>query len=239
MPKAIVIGASSGIGRALCKVLSKHGYVVGMVARRLNLLLDLQNELSTPTFVKQVDVTKTSEATHAILELIQEMGHVDLIVVNAGVIFNNRDLSWDPEATTIDVNVKGFASMAHLAMQYFLSRGYGHLVGISSISALRGDASSPAYGASKAFVSNYLEALRVRAFREKKKITVTDIKPGWVDTVMAEGEETFWMATAEEAAKQIFSAISRKRDHAYITARWRLIAWLLKLTPRCIYNRYF
>jgi len=68
-------------------------------------------------------------------------------------------------------------------------------------------------------------------------ITVTDIKPGFVNTAMAKGDGIFWAAPADKAALQIYNAIERKRAHAYITHRWRLIAWILKVMPNCIYER--
>lgn len=236
MKNAIVIGASSGIGRALAKVLSEKGYAVGLVARRAELLQELQKELKTRSFIKQLDVTHTQEAIKGLQALIAEMGDVELFIVNAGVIFNNKDFDWDKEYKTIETNVLGFSAMAHTAISYLLKRGSGHLVGISSISALRGESDSPSYSASKAFVSNFLEGLRYKA---TPGITVTDIQPGWVDTDMAKGEETFWMASPEKAASQIYDAIENKRSHAYITRRWRLIGWIMKFTPDWLYKRVF
>ncbi len=239
MKKAIVIGASSGIGRTLAKKLAREGYELGLAARRLELLITLQKEIPTPSVVKQIDVTNVPEAIKLLKALIMEMQGVDLIVVNAGVLFKNDAFEWEKEAMTIQVNVMGFAAMAHTAMDYFLKRGQGHLVGISSISALRGEADAPSYNASKAFVSNFLEGLRMKAIHEKKEICVTDIQPGWVDTIMAQGEKTFWMASQEKAVEQIYAAIAHQRAHAYITHRWRLMAWLLKLMPRFLYERFF
>jgi short-subunit dehydrogenase len=239
MQKAIVIGASSGIGKALAKVLAREGYEVGLVARRLDLLLDLQKEIKTPTFIKQSDIAKTAESIDTLESLIREMGGVDLVIVNAGILFNNRIFDWEKEHLTIQTNVLGFSAMAHTAMKYFLNQGKGHLVGISSVSAIRGESDSPSYSASKAFISNFLEGLRTKVFKEGPAIHITDIKPGWVDTDMAKGEETFWMATPEKAAEQIYCAIKHKQPHAYITKRWRLYAWMLKLTPQWVYNRVF
>jgi short-subunit dehydrogenase len=238
MKKAIVIGASSGLGRGIAKILAQEGFEVGLAARRLELLLELQKELTVKTTVKQMDLKNPSEAIGRAEALIQEMGGVDLFVINAGVIFNNRKLGWEEEKATIDVNVVGFSAMANVAMHHFLKRGKGHLVGISSVSAIRGERDSPAYSASKAFVSNYMEGLRVIAFKEKVDVCVTDIQPGWIETDMAQGQETFWMAPIEKAAGQIYSAIQNKRAHAYITRRWRLYAWLLKLAPRWLYHRF-
>lgn len=237
--QAIIIGASSGIGKTLSKKLAQEGYTVGLIARRLELLLELQKEIKSPTFVKQIDINDPSKAIPLLKDFLQEMNAVDLIVVNAGIFLKNDPFTWEKEAATIQTNVMGFAAMAHSAMDYFLQRGKGHLVGISSISALRGEADSPSYNASKAFVSNFLEGLRMKAIHEKKEICVTDIQPGWVDTIMAEGEKTFWMASQEKAANQIYAAIHHRRSHAYITRRWRLFAWLLKLMPRFLYERLF
>jgi short-subunit dehydrogenase len=238
MQKAIIIGASSGIGHTLTHTLASKGYQMGLVARRHELLLSLQLELSSPSFIKQVDVTQP-EAMSQVQQLIDEMGGVDLFIVNAGIYHPNRAFDWEKEKETIDINVTGFAAMAHLAFTYFLKQGRGHLVGISSVSALRGEKDNPAYSASKAFVSNYLEGLRKKAFWEAKEIAVTDIKPGWVDTVMAKDEKTFWMATPEVAAACIYKAIRAKKEEAYITPRWRLYGWLMKLLPSGLYYRYF
>ncbi|HEX2997446.1 MAG TPA: SDR family NAD(P)-dependent oxidoreductase, partial [Anaerolineales bacterium] len=133
MKKAIVVGASSGIGRALAKIIAADGYTVGLAARRLPLLLELQKEIGKQTFVKQIDVSNPAEAMSRLSELIQEMCGVDLIVISAGTGFINPDLEWDKEAQTIAVNVSGFAALANVAMHHFLQRGTGHLVNISSL----------------------------------------------------------------------------------------------------------
>ena len=86
-------------------------------------------------------------------------------------------------------------------------------------------------------MANYLEGLRSKAVKSGTDITVTDIQPGFVDTAMAKGEGQFWVAPPEKAASQIFDAIKAKRSHAYITKRWRIVAWFLKIVPDFIYNR--
>jgi short-subunit dehydrogenase len=239
MQKAIIVGASSGIGKALAEVLAEEGYELGLASRRMERLHEVQKKLKTKTVVKRIDVEDVSEAQRELMALIEEMRGVDLIIVNAGVGFNNPVFDWEKEEETIQTNVLGFAAMAHTAMTYFLKQGQGHLVGISSVSGLRGEADSPSYSASKAFVSNFLEGLRGKACRVGRKICVTDIRPGWVDTDMAKGAETFWMARVEEAAKQIYAAIKHKRSHAYITRRWRLYAWFVKCIPSWLYSKWF
>ncbi len=234
MKKAIIIGASSGIGLELARVMSREGYSVGVAGRRLELLEGLQKELPGRSYIKRIDVTHPS-AMDQLKELITEMDGADVVVISSGTGFINPILEWAKEKETIDVNVSGFAAMANVSFEYFRGRGSGQIVGLSSVAAIRGGAGAPAYNASKAFVSNYLEGLRQKAVKLKLSLTVTDIQSGFVDTAMAQGEGLFWVAPAEKAARQIFSAIEGKKSHAYVTKRWRLIACLLKLLPGWLY----
>lgn len=235
----IIIGASSGIGRELAKIFCGDGYTVGITARRLELLSEAEKAFSGTLFIKRMDVSNPNEAMGILEELIREMGGMDIIVISAGTGFLNPSLIWEKEEKTIDVNVTGFTAMANVAMGHFLKQGSGHLVGISSIAAIRGNSLAPAYSASKAFVSNYLEALRLKTFGMKIPVTVTNIQPGFVDTAMAQGDGLFWIASAEKAALQIFNAIKKKRKRAYITRRWRFIAWIFKLMPDAVLARFY
>lgn len=204
----------------------------------MTLLLDLQKEIKNDALVKQIDISNTPDAILLFSELVQEMDGVDLIIMSAGTGFINPELDWDKENETIAVNVTGFAAIANVAIHHFLKSGSGHLVNISSIAAIRGSASAPAYNASKAFESIYMDGLRNKIVKSHLPITITDIQPGFVDTAMAQGEGLFWVASPEDAAKQIHQIIKEKKKHAYITKRWRLIAWLFKLIPDSIYYRF-
>lgn len=237
MKKAIVIGASSGIGRELSKILSRNQYIVGVMARRVQLLEELRNEAENEVFVQAIDVADAESAMEILANFIRGMGGVDLIVISAGTGDINNGLSWPLENKTIKTNVTGFATLVNVAMKHFTEKGSGHLVGISSIAALRGGRESPAYNASKAFESNYLEGLRQKVRKSGLPITITDIKPGFVNTAMAKGDGIFWAAGADKAAKQIYNAIKRRKSNAYITRRWALVAWLMKLLPGFIYER--
>ena len=234
---ALIFGASSGIGKALAQVLTANGYRVGLIARRLPLLIEIQQQIGNGAIVKQLDVTDTNQIPVIFNECLHELGSIDLIIYSAGTGFINPELEWDKEKQTIDVNVMGFAFVVNLAMHYFLAKGTGHLVNISSIAAIRGNGGAPAYGSSKSFQTNYFQGLRQKVNKMRMPITITDIQPGFVDTAMAQGPGLFWVASPEKAAQHIFSVIQKKRSHAYITKRWRLIAWLLKSLPDWVYNR--
>ncbi len=237
MQKAIIIGASAGIGREMAKVLAGEGIVLGLVARRLELLTALQNELPARSYVKQIDITKTDEARKLLDELMREMSGVDLIIISAGVIF--QDPGWDEERETIKINVTGFTAMFDYAFNYFCKRGGGHIVGISSVAAIRGGRGSPVYNASKAFVSSLMHGFRIRAWRMGANVCITDIMPGHVSTGMMVGQRgAFWVIPTEQAARQIAAAIRKKRKHAYITPRWRIVAWLMRILPDSVYARF-
>jgi short-subunit dehydrogenase len=138
------------------------------------------------------------------------------------------------------VNVTGFVAIATAALEVFEKQASGgHLVGISSIAGLRGNPQAPAYSASKAFVSNYLEGIRCR-FRQqhRENIVVTTIEPGFVDTDLVRGDPQFWTISSRDAAAHICTAIRERRPHAYVSGRWRLVAWMMKLIPESLYWRH-
>ncbi len=240
MKRAIVVGASSGIGRDLSLLLSRAGYVVGVTARRGELLDSLQQEMPGESFQQVMDVADVDLAADQLKKLMVAMGGADLIVLNAGVAGLNPNLAWEDEKKILDLNVMGFAALAGVAWRHFMDQGHGHLVGVSSIAAVRGLASTPAYAASKAFVSNYLEGLRAKAHKAgKTNVHVTDIRPGYVHTPMTEGQKNmFWVATSEEAAKEIMEAIHKKKHMAYVTKRWKLVAKLLRHAPYGLHMKF-
>jgi short-subunit dehydrogenase len=237
MKKAIIIGASSGIGKELTKIFASHGWEVGIAARRTDLLNELIAEIPTKIYTATIDIKNTDIAIQSLEKLIKDVGDIDIIVISSGVGHMNSLLDWSKEKETIETNVSGFTAMAGVAMHYFIQKRSGHLVGISSIASIRGDNAGPAYSASKAFMSNYLEGLRKKVAKEKIDITITDIQPGFVDTAMSKGDGLFWVATPQKAAKQIYQVIQQKKKKAYITKRWAIIAWLLKIMPDFIYDK--
>lgn len=237
MKKAIIIGCSSGIGRALAKEMASRGYEVGLAGLDESALASLQQEIPTKSHVAFIDVRKTEEAIASLKGLIDVMDGVDCGIISAGVGLINEELAWEKEKTTIEVNVLGFNAMAVVFMHHFYQKKAGHLVAISSIAGLAGSPTAPAYNASKAYISNYLQGLQKKVCQDKLPIWITDIVPGFVDTAMAQGPNRFWIASPEKAAVQIADAIKKKKHLAYITRRWRLVAWAIKLAPHWLYMR--
>lgn len=237
MPTALIVGASSGIGRCLAAQLSARGYDLGLVARRATLLAELAHELPGRAEIEALDVADLETTTRRLPDLIHRLGRLDLYVYCAGIGHLNPDLAPGPELETIAVNVQGFVNTTALVAHVFERQGAGHIVGISSIAAIRGGAAAPAYGASKAFMSNYLEALHLRYAKRGSAITVTDVQPGFVDTAMAKSPVKFWVASPEKAARQIVAAIAARKRKVIVTRRWRLAAGLLRVLPTRVLAR--
>jgi short-subunit dehydrogenase len=237
MKKAIIIGATSGIGRELAELLVSKNYMVGITGRRTELLAELKQVKPDSFIVSTFDITETKTIVQHLEELTTELGGLDLLFISSGTGDLNDHLNFSAEKRTIDTNVMGFTCVADWAFNYFENQKHGHLAAITSIAGLRGGRRAPAYNATKAYQINYLESLRQKANHLRLPIIVTDIRPGFVKTNMAKGEGQFWVAPVEKAAKQIFIAIRHKKKVAYITHRWRLIAILLRLIPRAVFDR--
>jgi short-subunit dehydrogenase len=237
MKKAIVIGASSGIGKQLAILLAVHNYRVGITGRRDQLLLNLQATKPEQFVVSVFDVTDIATIPQRLQQLTDELGGLDLLILSSGTGKVNPALDPAVEQGTSEVNVAGFTAIANWAFNYFQKQAFGHFAAISSIAGIRGSRQAPAYFASKAYQINYLEGLRQKAYSLKLPIYVTDIRPGFVDTAMAAGENLFWVATVEKAATQIYKAIENKRGVVYVTKRWRLVAFLSRVLPGFLYKR--
>jgi len=236
---AIILGATSGIGKELAKLLVKDGYKVMITGRRLERLEEIKAGNPEYYITKQHDITDL-EATNALFKELPEIFEkVDLIVHNSGIMQPNFDLEWDKDFPTLQTNVIGATKVYQLAYNYFKHQGYGHLVGVTSVASIRGNRQVAAYHASKAFQASYMESLWMKAQRTKKaKIHVTNILPGYVDTDIIKGK-TFWMSSVEKATLQIYNAIKCKKRKAYITKRWAFVAFIMNIAPVRLLMKYF
>jgi short-subunit dehydrogenase len=237
MKKAIIIGATSGIGKSLAELLIREGYTVGVTGRREELFQSIKTQENNSSVFKKMDVQDLPTLEPICNALVSQMGGLDLLIISAGIGEQNKDLNFDIENSVIKTNIQGFTCIADWGLRYFKQQGYGHLVNISSIAGIRGNGIAPSYNATKAYQINYLEGLRLNAHRSNLPICITDVRPGFVDTAMAKGEGLFWVAPVQKAAEQIFEAIKQKKKMVYITKRWRLIGFLLRIMPFSILKR--
>jgi len=236
MKQAIIVGASSGLGWELAVQLADKGYQVGVMGRREGLLNELVEKLPGTHFVQATDVSQAEQSQIELEALIARMGDVELIVLSSGVGLFEQKLEWAAEREMIDVNVRGFAALSIVAMEYFSQRGAGHLAGISSVAAHIFGAKTLTYHATKAFVSNYLAGMRQRAIRSGLPITITTIEPGFVKTPMVHGNP-MWMAPVEKGVAQMVTGLLKKKNHIFITKRWRYVAFVADLMPQWLLRK--
>lgn len=241
--RAIVVGATSGMGHQVAKLLAKDGYKLGLVGRREHLLQTLKEEIGSECHWKKIDVSRTEETIAGLEELIADLGGLDLMFISVsalGDLKKTKSRSWDDLAKLIDVDAKGFWICARVALKHFEEQNHGHLVAISSIDSQIGSVYSPEYSGAKAFVARFLDGTRNRMIRNQKPIFVTEIIPGPVDVercLYSKMSDMYWVATKEVAANQIFDAIKSKAERAYITKRWKIMSLIFSYAPDWVYRR--
>jgi short-subunit dehydrogenase len=236
MRKVIIIGATSGIGLELARLYVANGDHVGISGRRTELLNEIKSSIPAKLETECFDVIGNDNVLH-LKSLIKKLGGLDILIYNSGYGEPSKELDLHIEQQTTRTNVNGFVEIVNFAFSYFTTQGHGAIAATSSIASIRGNSWAPAYSASKAFMSTYMEGLHIKAGRMKLKIVVTDIQPGFVKTKMAKSDQLFWVAPVEKAARQIFRAIEKKKRRVYVTRRWWLIAKILKWLPYFVYKR--
>lgn len=231
--RAIVIGASSGIGREVAKLLMKEGWTVGVAARRVDKLEELD-----AAAVEQIDVTR-EEATGRLQTLISKLGGMDLFFYASGIGKQNRELKEDIELATVGTNGVGFTRMIGEAYRYFAERGHGHIAAITSIAGTKGLGPAPSYSATKAMQNVYLQALEQQANARGLKIHFTDIRPGFVDTDLLKGDFHYpMMLKPERVAREILYAINHHQHIRIIDWKYRILTACWRRIPRCIWRRF-
>ena len=229
--KAIVIGASSGIGQKVAKLLIQQGWTVGVAARRVERMQDLG-----AAAIEQIDVT-TEDAISGLTTLISKIDGMNLFFYASGIGKQNRNLKEDIELATMQTNGVGFTRMIGAAYRYFASHGGGHIAAITSIGGTKGLGPAPAYSATKAMQNTYLQALEQLANSQKLKIRFTDIRPGFVDTALLSGDFHYpMMLKPEKVAKEIVCAINHRRHIRIIDWKYRILTALWRRIPRFIWR---
>lgn len=233
----IIIGATSGIGKALFDIYVKERNRLGIVGRRTHLLDELRQQHPDNTIAATANVIKQVEIEQTIHSFHKEFGNIDLAILCSGIGEPNPSLDYNVERPTIDTNVTGWTFVVDMLYNLFEQQGHGHLVAITSVGGLRGEPMAPAYSATKAYQINYMEALRKKAYKDGGKINVTDVRPGLVDTAMAKGDDLFWVMPVEKVARQICTTIRSKKSKVYVTKRWHILAIICKNLPFFLYKR--
>jgi NADP-dependent 3-hydroxy acid dehydrogenase YdfG len=232
MSKAVIVGASSGIGLEVARLFIQRGWTVGVAARRLDLLQTIG-----AADVEQIDVT-SADAPDKLMQLVERMGGMDLFFYASGIGKQNRELTPDIELATVETNGMGFTRMMGCAYRYFAQQGRGHIAAITSIAGTKGLGPAPAYSATKAMQNVYLQALEQQANARKLDIRFTDIRPGFVDTALLSGSFHYPMMLKPQAvAREIVSAVEHNKHIRVIDWKYRLLTALWRRIPRCIWRK--
>ena len=254
--RAIVMGATSGIGQEVARLLAANGYEVGIAGRREERLVQMAQ--ATPGIVthRQIDVTKEDAPTE-LYKLIEELGGMDLYFHSSGIGWENVALDADKELKTVETNGVGFVRMVSAAYNWFAEqradeakqRAEGdeqragdkerkaRIACITSIARTRGLGASPAYSATKRMQAHYLECLSQQARMRHLNIGITDIRPGFVATDLIAGSHFPLQLKAEDVARTIVRAIERGSEVVTIDWRYRLLVAAWQLIPRWLWVR--
>lgn len=240
--KAIIIGASSGIGHEVARLLLAEGWTLGVAARREKKLLQLKALAPERVEVMTIDITQ-ADAEERLMQLIDRLGGIDLYFHASGIGKQNRTLEPDIELRTAETNALGFMRLVGAAFRYFAQPNMegqeGFIAAITSIAGTKGLGPAPAYSATKALQATYLEALEQQARQRGLNIHILDIRPGFVDTALLNDDFPYPMLMRPEAvARDIVRSINKHRHVRIIDWRYRILTFLWRLIPRWAWRRF-
>jgi len=243
--RALVVGASSGIGAALVRQLAREGFAVAAVARRGEELAALARSCADEAarsggavFVHAHDVQDAGAVPALFETIVRELGGLDLAVFAAAIMPRVERTEFDTgkDLPVIAVNFAGCVAWCNPVAALFRTQRSGTLVGISSIAGDRGRKGQPVYAATKAAMNSYLESLRNRL--SEAGVHVCTIKPGYVDTAMLAGvEKRFWVISPETAADTILRAARSRRNVRYVPFRWMFVGLALRSIPSFLFRK--
>lgn len=237
MKKAIVMGATSGIGCEVAKLLASKGYQVAIAGRREARIVELQAAVPGIVASKVIDIC-SGDAPQRLLQLAEEMGGIDLYFHSSGIGFQNPSLDEGKELSTVETNALGFTRMIGTAFRYFADKGSGQIAALSSIAGTKGLGAAPAYSATKALQNHYLEALAQLAAIRHLNITITDIRPGFVATdLLNDGAHYPMLMSKARVAEHAVEAVIKKKSVATIDWRYRILVALWRLVPHRIWRK--
>lgn len=236
MKKAVIVGATSGIGKEVAKLLLAQGWQIGIAGRRKEELQKIQATAPDKIISGRIDITEEDAQEH-LCDLIDRLGGMDLFFLSSGIGSQNRKLDMEIELRTGRTNVEGFIRMVLSAYDYFKQAGKGHIAVISSIAGTKGLGVAPSYSATKRFQSTYIEALSQLSHMEHLDIHFTDIRPGFVATDMLKTGRYPMLMTPEKVACNIIKALQRKKRVAIIDCRYKILVFFWRLIPRCLWER--
>ena len=237
--RVFITGASSGIGEALARHYASASSVLGLAARRNDLIAGLAQGLPGRAAAYGLDVTDAAAVQKAADDFIGQFGAPDIVIANAGISIgtSGEDIADSAKLQRVlDVNVVGMAATLSAFAPAMRKAGRGTLVGISSVAGFRGLPGSGAYSASKAAATIWLESMRVEL--ANSGVAVVTICPGFIDTPMTRVNKYRmpFLISSEEAARRFARAIEARRRLAVIPWQMAIVGSVLRALPACAYD---
>jgi short-subunit dehydrogenase len=236
--KAIVFGASTGIGAELVRSLAASGVQVIAIARRQSLLDNLASEFPSLVMPVVIDLTASTDASQVLSDLCDRIGGCDLYIYCAGIMprVGKDEYPTEMDLESIDVNFTSAVRWLNAVALRCQSLKSGTIVGISSVAGDRGRRGGPVYAATKAGFTVYLEALRNRL--AVQGVRVVTIKPGPVSTPMTDGLAKLpLMISADKAATLILEHARKGTPVAYVPGIWKLLMTVIRSIPQAVFQR--
>lgn len=238
MKKIIIIGASSGMGMRIATDFARAGWRVGIAARREERLKEIKDLFPDRIEYSAFDVT-ADDAVSKFEDLIETIDGMDILLYAAGTGWYNPGLNLGKDEATLAVNVKGFTKIMNAAFRYFKATANvscGRIAAITSVGGTKGLGVSAAYSASKRYQWTYLQALDQLAHSQHVNVSITDIRPGFVDTPLLEGNHNYpLLMSIDYVAPRIERAIIERRRVAVIDSRWAVVAALWRMIPNFVW----
>lgn len=238
MKKIIIIGASSGMGMRIATDFARAGWRVGIAARREERLKEVKDLYPDRIEYSAFDVT-ADDAVSKFEDLIETIDGMDILLYAAGTGWYNPGLNLGKDEATLAVNVKGFTKIMNAAFRYFKATANvsrGRIAAITSVGGTKGLGVSAAYSASKRYQWTYLQALDQLAHSQHVNVSITDIRPGFVDTPLLEGNHNYpLLMSIDYVAPRIERAIIERRRVAVIDSRWAVVSALWRMIPNFVW----
>lgn len=236
--RAIIVGATSGIGKEVAILLEKKGWKVGIAGRRFEPLSELRHEHAGIEEIEVIDITKP-DAPQLLLKLIEKLGGIDLYFHSSGIGYQNPSLDMEKECATVHTNAYGFTQMIITAFNHFLSHPEKkcHLAAISSIAGTKGLGAAPAYSSTKRYINHYLQCLRqLCSIRRISHIRIHDIRPGFVKTpLLTDGGRYPMQLDVKDVAEKIVKGIENNKSVITIDWKYRILVAFWRLIPNFIW----
>ena len=239
MKKIIIIGASSGMGMKIATDFARAGWRVGIAARNEERLRAVRDLFPDRIVYSTIDVT-AQDAVKRFENLIEELDGMDILLYAAGTGWYNPELNLGKDEATIGVNVTGFTRIINADYRYFKATANvskGRIAAITSVAGVKGLGVSAAYAASKRYQWTYLQAIDQLAHSQHVNVSITDIRPGFVDTPLLEGNHNYPMLmSVDYVAPRIEKAIMQRRRVATVDSRWAVVSGLWSLIPDMLWR---